>query len=149
MRVTFAFHFQRGAYIVVTFSSVKKMFKLHVTHEVVPLWHIPFNWLRLLYLYQLKITMKLQLRSHHFVNILLCKFFFNFSINCYSYKWCSSLNEGWFIKWSDLMLKASSTRFTLYYIKKKKALPYLESWKLWKFGSTHGFILKSNQHLVN
>lgn len=36
LRVGFAFHFQRGALITVTVSSVNKMLKLHATDEAVP-----------------------------------------------------------------------------------------------------------------
>ena len=36
LRVGFAFHFQRGAQITVTVSSVNKMLKLHATDEAVP-----------------------------------------------------------------------------------------------------------------
>ena len=36
LRVGFAFHFQRGASITVTVSSVNKMLKLHATDEAVP-----------------------------------------------------------------------------------------------------------------
>lgn len=35
LKVGFAFHFQRGAQITVTVSSVNKMLKLHATDEVV------------------------------------------------------------------------------------------------------------------
>ncbi|XP_031107778.1 mediator of RNA polymerase II transcription subunit 18 [Ipomoea triloba] len=36
LRVGFAFHFQRGAQITVTVSSINKMLKLHATDEAVP-----------------------------------------------------------------------------------------------------------------
>lgn len=36
LRVGFSFHFQRGAQITVTVSSVNKMLKLHATDEAVP-----------------------------------------------------------------------------------------------------------------
>ncbi|CAA3011778.1 Hypothetical predicted protein [Olea europaea subsp. europaea] len=36
LRVGFAFHFQKGAQITVTVSSVNKMLKLHATDEAVP-----------------------------------------------------------------------------------------------------------------
>lgn len=36
LKVGFAFHFQRGAQITVTVSSVNKMLKLHATDEAVP-----------------------------------------------------------------------------------------------------------------
>ncbi|RAL46776.1 hypothetical protein DM860_005055 [Cuscuta australis] len=36
LRVGFGFHFQRGAHITVTVSSINKMLKLHATDEAVP-----------------------------------------------------------------------------------------------------------------
>lgn len=36
LRVGFSFHFQRGAQITVTASSVNKMIQLHATDDVVP-----------------------------------------------------------------------------------------------------------------
>lgn len=36
LRVGFSFHFQRGAQITVTVSSVNKMLKLHATDDAVP-----------------------------------------------------------------------------------------------------------------
>ncbi|KAK6938754.1 hypothetical protein RJ641_032262 [Dillenia turbinata] len=76
LSVGFAFHFQRGAQITVTVSSVNKMLKLHSTDEAVPV--TPgiqlvevTAWLRL------RIIQKLLLQSHPFALVTAGAFMFS------------------------------------------------------------------------